>query len=182
MKNAKRTMLTLSFSLYTVRMRIAASGNNANWQASTIDLLRIHTPRLRNLVCLAALATLPVSIGLTQQSMQTGGMVPSHPANTQETWRPMLYPSSTQHSNPEDTPEQAALKRAYQKRLELLNLQRHEDMTSETEKLVALANQLKSETDHSSKQTPLMESVRQAEQIAKLAHSVREKMKATVGN
>ena len=55
-------------------------------------------------------------------------------------------------------------------------------MTSETEKLVALANQLKSETDHSSKQTPLMESVRQAEQIAKLAHSVREKMKATVGN
>ena len=94
----------------------------------------------------------------------------------------MLNPSSTQQPSPEDTPEQAALKRAYQKRLELLNLQRHKDMTLETEKLVALANQLKSETDHGSQQALLVESVIQAEQIAKLAHSVREKMKASVGN
>jgi hypothetical protein len=175
-------MFTLSFSLYTVRMRIAAFGNNANRQASTVDFLRIHTSRWRNLVCLAALATLPVSVGLTQQSIQTGGMTVSHPPNTQDTWRPMLNPSSTQQPSPEDTPEQAALKRAYQKRLELLNLQRHKDMTLETEKLVALANQLKSETDHGSQQALLVESVIQAEQIAKLAHSVREKMKASVGN
>ena len=72
--------------------------------------------------------------------------------------------------------------RENQKRYEQLNLQRHREMTSDTEKLLALANQLKAATDKSSKDLLSMESVREAEQIEKLAHNVRQKMRASVSN
>jgi hypothetical protein len=53
-------------------------------------------------------------------------------------------------------------------------------MNSDTARLLALANQLKTETDPI--KTPSISALREAEQIEKLAHSVREKMKASVLN
>jgi len=69
-----------------------------------------------------------------------------------------------------------------QKEFEKLNVQRQKDMALETAKLLALANELKAEADRKSNSNLSMNAVREAEQIEKLAHSVREKMKATVGN
>jgi len=69
---------------------------------------------------------------------------------------------------------------AYWKGLEQLNQLRHKEMASDTERLLALANQLKAETDKASKDTLSMDTVRQAEQIEKLAHNVREKMRTSV--
>lgn len=69
-----------------------------------------------------------------------------------------------------------------QKRFAKMNLQRRKEMTSDTEKLLALANQLKAETEAISKETVSMDAVRQAEQIEKLAHSVRDKMRASISN
>jgi hypothetical protein len=66
-----------------------------------------------------------------------------------------------------------------QKRLKELNLQRQKQMTDDTAKLVALAGELKLETEKSTKETISMTEVRKAELIEKLARSVRDKMKAT---
>jgi hypothetical protein len=63
-----------------------------------------------------------------------------------------------------------------------LNAERHKEMTSDTKKLLALANRLKAETDQTANAPLSMEAVRQLELIEKLAHSVREKMKASVVN
>lgn len=66
------------------------------------------------------------------------------------------------------------------KRFELLNTVRQKEMASDTEKLVALASQVKADMDKSTQPTLSMESVRQVEQIEKLAQSVRDKMRASV--
>jgi len=66
-----------------------------------------------------------------------------------------------------------------QKRLSALNLQRHKEMSSDTAKLLALANELKSETEKSTKEPISMTDVRKVELIEKLAHNVRETMRAS---
>ncbi len=70
-----------------------------------------------------------------------------------------------------------------QKRIAELNLQRQKQMTEDTKKLLALANELKTDLDkNNTKDTPSMMEVRKAEMIEKLAHGVRDKMRATVGD
>jgi len=69
-----------------------------------------------------------------------------------------------------------------QKRFTELNVLRQKEMTSDTEKLLALANQLKTEMDKIPNNSLSIESVREAEQIEKLAHNVRDKMRASVSN
>jgi len=69
-----------------------------------------------------------------------------------------------------------------QKRIKELNELRQKEMTSDTTKLVELANQLKSEMDKSANPDLSVESIREAEQIEKLAHTVRDKMRASVSN
>jgi len=68
------------------------------------------------------------------------------------------------------------------KRLEALNAERYKEMTSDTDKLIALASILKADTNNSRKEPNPIEVVRTAELIEKLAHSVHDKMKATVSN
>ena len=68
------------------------------------------------------------------------------------------------------------------KRLKELNIQRQKELTSDTARLLQLANELKSDTDKGEKDKLSMLEVRKAELIEKLAKAVRDKMKATVGN
>jgi len=68
------------------------------------------------------------------------------------------------------------------KRLEQLNLLRQKEMTDETARLVRLANEVKAETGQGTANSLTVVELRKVELIAKLAKSVREKMKATVGN
>jgi len=69
-----------------------------------------------------------------------------------------------------------------QKKLAEQNALRQKQMTEDTAKLLQLATELKAEMDKSSKDTLSMNVVRKAEQIEKLAHAVREKMKASNGS
>jgi len=69
-----------------------------------------------------------------------------------------------------------------QKRQLAMNTARQKEITDDTAKLLALANELKAEMDKSTKDTLSLAVVRKAEQIEKLAHAVREKMKASIGN
>jgi len=57
------------------------------------------------------------------------------------------------------------------------NTERHAAIKSDTEKLLKLAVELKASVDKSNENLLSMEVVKKAEEIEKLAHSVRDKMK-----
>ena len=59
------------------------------------------------------------------------------------------------------------------------NVDRQKQLVLDTQKLLALANELKSDVDKSTKDTLSLDVVRKAEEIEKLAHSVKEKMKGS---
>ena len=69
-----------------------------------------------------------------------------------------------------------------QKKLTEQNRIRQQQLADDTAKLLALATELKAEMDKTSKDTLNMNYVRKAEQIEKLAHQLRDKMKASLGN
>ncbi len=59
------------------------------------------------------------------------------------------------------------------------NLDRQKQLVLDTQKLLALANQLKSDVDKSNKDTLSLDVIRKADEIEKLARSVKEKMKGS---
>jgi hypothetical protein len=59
------------------------------------------------------------------------------------------------------------------------NDERQKQLVNDTQKLLALANELKSDVDKSSKDTLSLDVIRKADEIEKLAHSVKEKMKGS---
>ena len=65
---------------------------------------------------------------------------------------------------------------------EAANLERRKQIADDSAKLLKLATDLKAEVDKTSKDTLSMGVIRKAEEIEKLAHSVKEKMKLTMGN
>ena len=60
----------------------------------------------------------------------------------------------------------------------LRNKERQEALKKDTDKLLALATELKDQVDKSNENTLSLDVVKKAEEIEKLAKSVREKMKA----
>ena len=61
--------------------------------------------------------------------------------------------------------------------VKMRNIDRQKQLVEETEKLLALANELKADVDKSTKDTLSLDVVKKADEIEKLAHSVKEKMK-----
>ena len=59
----------------------------------------------------------------------------------------------------------------------LHNIDRQKKLVEDTTKLMALANELKVAVDKSNKDTLSLDVVRKADEIEKLAHSVKERMK-----
>ena len=57
------------------------------------------------------------------------------------------------------------------------NIERQKQIVEDTQKLLALANELKADVDKSTKDTLSLDVVKKADEIEKLAHSVKEKMK-----
>jgi hypothetical protein len=91
---------------------------------------------------------------------------------------PLANPTADANRYLEDSMKRQDNRKLFEK----LNVQRQKDMASDTEKLLALSNQLKADMDRRAGNAPSMISVREAEQIEKLAREVREKMSATGGN
>lgn len=65
--------------------------------------------------------------------------------------------------------------------IEAANLERKKQIADDSAKLLKLATDLKAEVDKTSKDTLSLGVIRKAEEIEKLAHSVKEKMKLTMG-
>jgi hypothetical protein len=64
---------------------------------------------------------------------------------------------------------------------EAANAERKKQIADDTANLLKLANDLKTEVDKTSKDTLSLSVIRKAEEIERLAHAVKEKMKLTVG-
>jgi hypothetical protein len=93
------------------------------------------------------------------------GSMPTMPSNT---------PSLTPLGTPPDMPVNPAM---VQEQAKMRNLDRQKQLVLDTQKLLALANQLKSDVDKSNKDTLSLDVIRKADEIEKLARSVKEKMK-----
>jgi hypothetical protein len=61
----------------------------------------------------------------------------------------------------------------------LRNIDRQKQIVADTQKLVALANELQADVQKSNKDTMSMDVIKKADEIEKLAKNVREKMKGT---
>jgi hypothetical protein len=61
--------------------------------------------------------------------------------------------------------------------VKMRNIDRQKQLVEDTQKLLALANELKADVDKSTKDTLSLDVVKKADEIEKLAHSVKEKMK-----
>jgi hypothetical protein len=89
---------------------------------------------------------------------------------------PPLPPSHLpgEQTNPTEDEARARMEREMQKKA---NKDRYSALKRDTDKLLQLATELKTNVDKSSENTLSVDVVKKAEEIEKLAHSVKEKMK-----
>jgi len=73
-------------------------------------------------------------------------------------------------------------RQAQTKNFESVNAERKRQLAEESAKLLKLATDLKVEVDKTSKDTLSINVIRKADEIEKLAHDVKEKMKLTIGS
>ena len=83
-------------------------------------------------------------------------------------------PGSAQQQRPEDATQEKIEHDAAKAR----NVQRQQEIRRDSEKLLELATELKQYVDKTNENIISLEVIRKAEQIEKLARSVKEKMKA----
>ena len=92
----------------------------------------------------------------------------------------MLPPQDPLPPIPSAAPPKRQDPRAVQQRQEMpkqQNLQRQEDIKRDTEKLLELATELKQYVDKTNENIISLDVIKKADQIEKLAKSVKEKMK-----
>ncbi|HWW97393.1 MAG TPA: hypothetical protein VNY74_06840 [Edaphobacter sp.] len=103
-----------------------------------------------------------------------GQMFPTQPTPQNGRQIPGLPPPG-RNGNPAD-PDPIDSHRADQQE-KLRNTDRQKRLVADTDKLLALATDLKAQVDKSTKDTLSVDVIKKAEEIEKLAHSVKERMK-----
>ena len=152
-------------------------------RATFPDAFRKPSPPLkskswaRGFFCVAVLLAVPCAIGISQSGAAGGDNQMRSTSGI-----PPISPLANRTADPNRIMEDSMQTPEARKRLEQLNVLRQKEMTDETARLVRLANEVKAETDKSTTDSLSVVELRKVELIAKLAKSVREKMKATVGN
>ena len=101
------------------------------------------------------------------QSQQPAPPVPTNP-------RSGRIPIGSEDENSNDP----AMRHAEEQAAERRNVDRQKQLVADTNKLLQLAQELKTEVDRSNKETLSVAVVKKAEEIEKLAKSVKDKMKA----
>jgi len=93
---------------------------------------------------------------------------------------PILVPEA---NRPPDKNAQMAMNQHNDKKasLEAANADRKRQIADDSSRLLKMASDLKAEVDKTSKDTLSLGVIRKAEEIEKLAHSVKDKMKLTMG-
>ena len=116
------------------------------------------------MACLGLLLALPASRFLQSQN-------PNQPIPGPEASR---FPDANAQMSMHDQQNKKA-------NIEAANIERKKQISDDSAKLLKLATDLKAEVDKTSKDTLSLGVIRKAEEIEKLAHSVKEKMKLTMG-
>jgi hypothetical protein len=98
----------------------------------------------------------------------------TRPGNTAQRARPTLPDTQQQTGDSTTDAWQQQQQKAMEKKA---NLERQQDIKKDTEKLLELATELKQSVDKSNENTLSLDVIKKAEQIEKLAKSVKEKMK-----
>ena len=131
-------------------------------------------PGIRVAICLAAFLAMPFSTGISH----------GQPAGAMQfpTQDPTAVPPLGRRSRPGSDADDPLTMTYTPQQIKQLNVQRQKEMTDDTVKLLALANELKSELEKGGKEASSIDQVRKAEKIEKLAHDVGQKMKTTIGN
>jgi hypothetical protein len=101
-------------------------------------------------------------------------------AQTTNPNKPILLPEA---NRPPDANAQMTMREQTAKKVnfDAANVERKRQIADDSARLLKLAGDLKAEVDKTSKDTLSLGVIRKAEEIEKLAHSVKEKMKLTVG-
>jgi hypothetical protein len=87
-----------------------------------------------------------------------------------------IHPGLQPPANNNDSAWEAQQKKEMAKKQ---NLERQQDIKKETDKLLELATELKQSVDKTTEDTLSLDVIKKAEQIEKLAKSVKEKMKGS---
>jgi hypothetical protein len=106
----------------------------------------------------------------------------SHSLNSQQSpnpGKPILLPEA---NRPPDANAQMAMREQQNKKqsFEAANIERKKQINDDSARLLKLASDLKAEVDKTSKDTLSIGVIRKADEIEKLAHTVKEKMKLTM--
>ena len=93
--------------------------------------------------------------------------------------KPLILPEA---NRPPDANAQMSMREQQNKKqsFEAANIERKKQINDDSARLLKLASDLKSEVDKTSKDTLSLGVIRKAEEIEKLAHNVKEKMKLTM--
>lgn len=128
----------------------------------------------------AGIVILAVSIAMSQQMPQPNAGLPG-PGRTSDGFAAL---PETANPRPDSNRllEDSMRQRDVMKRIRELNELRQKEMTSDTAKLLSIVHALQTEMDNKQDDTLKVDELRKVEEIAKLAHGVQEKMKATVGD
>jgi hypothetical protein len=118
----------------------------------------------RNLACVAILTVVSSVAAVSQQQDQAAAAQPA-------TAQPATAPTA---ASPADSPDT-------QKSLKPQSPQ-EKQLAEDTARLLTLANELKAEMDKSTKDTLSLSVIKKAEEVEKLAHKVRDEMKASLTN
>lgn len=90
---------------------------------------------------------------------------------------PVPYGADQQPGMPAEPPQSSMEQRAMKELAKRENKQRQADLKRDTDQLLKLATQLKEYVDKTNENILSVDVINKAEQIEKLAHSVKEKMK-----
>lgn len=127
---------------------------------------------VRGVLCLIGLGVLSTISNFSSQGVSQ--------SQIQNPDKPLLMPDA---NRPPDANQQMAMheQQAKNKNLDAANIERKRQITDDSARLLKLASDLKAEVDKTSKDTLSLGVIRKAEEIEKLAHNVKEKMKLTMG-
>jgi hypothetical protein len=122
--------------------------------------------RIAVIACLVLFAALPASYRLQSQNPNPNQPIPGPDASR--------MPDANDRMAMHDQQNKKA-------NIEAANVERKKQIADDSAKLLKLATDLKAEVDKTSKDTLSLGVIRKAEEIEKLAHNVKEKMKLTMG-
>jgi hypothetical protein len=111
--------------------------------------------------------------------MVCAALAPSRELTSQDMSRPILSPAA---NRPPDANDQMAMHQQQAKKanVDAANVERKRQISDDSARLLKLATDLKAEVDKTSKDTLSLGVIRKADEIERLAHAVREKMKLTM--